>query len=219
MKKVPAHKPMVAVIGGGISGLSAAFWLLQNNIDIFVLEQTDRPGGVIRSENIDGYLIDRAANCLLNYLPELNILCDAVGIRDEQIYRSPVAKNRYLLKDAQPVPMPQDPAGFITTNLLSLRGKARLLSEPLIPRVHAEKEETVSEFVARRSWSRSWSPLSAALMPGILVPCAQGAPCRCCIPWNSATVVSLLGRYSGGSRGAGRVVRCISFLFIAEWKP
>ena len=150
MKKVPTHKPVVAVIGAGISGLSAAFWLLQNNIDIIVLEQADRPGGVIRSENIDGYLVDRAANCLLNYLPEVNILCDAVGIRDEQIYRSPVAKNRYLLKDDQPVPMPQDPAGFITTNLLSLRGKARLLSEPLIPRVHAEKEETVSEFVARR---------------------------------------------------------------------
>src|SRR3990172_8713757 len=150
MKGVPAHKPIVAVIGGGISGLSAAFWLLQNNIDIFILEQTERPGGVIRSENIDGYLVDRAANCLLNYLPEVNTLCDAVGVRGEQIYRSSVAKNRYLLKDDQPVPMPQDPLGFITTNLLSLRGKARLLSEPLIPRVHAEKEETVSEFVARR---------------------------------------------------------------------
>src|SRR3989337_3133592 len=150
MKQVPTHKPVVAVIGGGISGLSAAFWLLQNNIDILILEQADRPGGVIRSENIDGYLVDRAANCLLNYLPEVNILCDAVGIRDEQIYRSPVAKNRYLLKNDRPVPMPQDPFGFITTNLLSLRGKARLLSEPLIPRVHAEKEETVSEFVARR---------------------------------------------------------------------
>ncbi len=150
MKQAPTHKPMVAVIGGGISGLSAAFWLLQNNIDVIVLEQADRPGGVIRSENIDGYLVDRAANCLLNYLPEVNILCDAVGVRGEQIYRSPIAKNRYLLKNDQPVPMPQDPAGFITTNLLSLRGKARLLSEPLIPRVHAEKEETVSEFVARR---------------------------------------------------------------------
>src|SRR3989304_9651296 len=150
MEKVPAHKPVVAVIGGGISGLSAAFWLLQNNIDILILEQADRPGGVIRSENIDGYLVDRAANCLLNYLPEVNILCDAVGIRDEQIYRSPAAKNRYLLKEDRPVPMPQDPFGFITTNLLSLRGKARLLSEPLIPRVPAEKEETVSEFVAGR---------------------------------------------------------------------
>lgn len=150
MKQVPSHKPVVAVIGGGISGLSAAFWLLQNNTDVIVLEQADRAGGVIRSESIDGYLVDRAANCLLNYLPEVNALCDAVGIREEQIYRSPAAKNRYLLKDAQPVPMPQDPVSFITTNLLSLRGKARLLSEPLIPRVHAKKEETVSEFVARR---------------------------------------------------------------------
>src|SRR3990172_5460736 len=101
MKKVPTHKPVVAVIGAGISGLSAACWLLQNNIDIIVLEQADRPGGVIRSENIDGYLVDRAANCLLNYLPEVNTLCDAVGIRDEQSYRSEAAKNRYLLRNGR----------------------------------------------------------------------------------------------------------------------
>src|SRR3989304_3118473 len=179
MEKVPAHKPVVAVIGGGISGLSAAFWLLQNNIDILILEQADRPGGVIRSENIDGYLVDRAANCLLNYLPEVNTLCDAVGIRDEQIYRSPAAKNRYLLKDDQPVPMPQDPAGFITTNLLSLRGKARLLSEPLIPPVHAEKEETVSEFVARRLGQEGLEPVMGPFIGGRYageagVRCARG---------------------------------------------
>ncbi len=144
------HKPVVAVIGGGISGLSAAFWLLQNNIDAFVLEQTDRPGGVIKSENIEGYLVDRAANCLLNYLPEVNILCDTVGLREEQIYRSPTARNRYLLKEGYPLPMPRGPIELINTNLLSLKGKVRLFSEPLIPRARMEKEETVSQFITRR---------------------------------------------------------------------
>ena len=69
MNRNSAHRPVVAVIGGGISGLSVAFWLLQNGIDTIVLEQTSRACGVIKSESVDGYLVDHAANCLLNYLP------------------------------------------------------------------------------------------------------------------------------------------------------
>jgi len=150
MKEVPAHKPTVAVIGGGISGLSTAFWLLRNAMDPIVLEQSDRPGGVIRSERVEGYLIDQAANCLLNFLPEVNILCDTVGIRDEKVYRSETAKRRYLLKEGRTTPFPQGPIGFLRTDLWSLRGKARLLAEPFIPRTRSVSDETVAQFITRR---------------------------------------------------------------------
>ena len=150
MNQSPAHKPVVAVIGGGISGLSAAFWLLQNGMETIVLEQAHRPGGIIRSEGADGFLVDYAANCLLNYLPEVNTLCDVVGVRDEQIYRSEAARNRYLLKNGRPVRFPRGPLGFVRTNLWSIKGKVRLLSEPLIPRAKSGEDETVSHFVRRR---------------------------------------------------------------------
>src|SRR3990167_7582118 len=101
MNREPLHKPLVAVIGGGISGLSAAFWLLQNGKETGVLEQGGRPGGIIRSESADGYLIDHAANCLLNFLPEVNTLCDTVNVRESQIYRSKGAGRRYLLRSEE----------------------------------------------------------------------------------------------------------------------
>jgi oxygen-dependent protoporphyrinogen oxidase len=150
MNRGPAHKPLVAVVGGGISGLSVAFWLLQKGMETIVLEQTHRPGGIIRSEGADGFLVDYAANCLLNYLPEVNTLCDVVGTRDEQIYRSEAARNRYLLKNGRPVQFPRGPLGFVRTNLWSIKGKLRLLSEPFIPRAKSGGEETVSQFITRR---------------------------------------------------------------------
>ena len=150
MKETTIHKPTVAVIGGGISGLSAAFWLMQEGIDTIVIEQSHRAGGVIRSEKIDGYLIDYAANCLLNYLPEVNTLCDTVGVRNEKVYRSAAAGKRYLLKDGYPVRFPQGPLEFMRTDLWSMKGKARLFAEPFIPRLRAVSDETVSQFITRR---------------------------------------------------------------------
>lgn len=150
MKQAPVHKPTVAVIGGGISGLSAAFWLCQNGMDPIVMEQADRPGGVIRSESADGYMVDHAANCLLNYLPEVNTLCETVGVRDEKVYRSETARRRYLLKGGRPVYFPQSPFEFISTDLWSMKGKARLIAEPFIRRSGSGMDETVSQFITRR---------------------------------------------------------------------
>src|SRR3989304_3113720 len=150
MNRNSAHRPVVAVSGGGISGLSVACWLLQNGIDTIVLEQTSRAGGVIKSESVDGYLVDHAANCLLNYLPEVNTLCDMVGVRKEQSYRSEAARNRYLLKNGRPVRFPHGPLEFIGTNLWSMWGKVRLLSEPLIPRSRSGEDEKGSPFIRRR---------------------------------------------------------------------
>lgn len=150
MVTLHTHKPLVAVIGGGISGLSVAFWLLQNDVEVIVLEQTDRPGGLIKSYRSNGYLADYAANCLLNYLPEVNNLCDVVGVGKDKVYRSEVARNRYLLKDGHPSPLPLGLLQFIRTDLWSTRGKLRLLAEPLIRRDKSGDDETISHFIRRR---------------------------------------------------------------------
>src|SRR3990167_1731726 len=123
MRGSSAHKPLVAVIGGGISGLSAAFWLLQNGKETVVLEQGGRPGGIIRSEIADGYLIDHAANCLLNFLPEVNTLCDAVNVREAQIYRSKGAGRRYLLKNGQPTHLPGGLLEFTASHRVFTSGR------------------------------------------------------------------------------------------------
>lgn len=205
MDRAPAHKPAVAVIGGGISGLSVAFWLLQNGIDTIVLEQTHRPGGVIKSEEAGGYLVDHAANCLLNFLPEVNTLCDVVGVRDEQIYRSENARKRYLLKDGHPARLPQGPIDFIRTNLWSKRGKARLLSEPLIPRAKSVLGETVSQFITRRFGIETLEQIVEPFIGGNYA----GDPSQLCVKstfpvlyameqrYGSLIVAALIGRLRG----------------------
>ncbi|MBI5197036.1 MAG: protoporphyrinogen oxidase, partial [Nitrospirae bacterium] len=149
----------VTVIGGGISGLALAYWLTREGLDVTLLEKENREGGCIRSESQDGYLIDHAANCLLNFLPEVDDLCDGVGVSSQKIFRSHEAKFRYLLKDGRLVPVPTGVGQFAGTNLWSLKGKMRLLSEPFIRPARGPahgkngengKEESVAHFIKRR---------------------------------------------------------------------
>lgn len=160
----------VIVIGGGISGLSTAFWLKQKGIDVRVLERSSRGGGLIRSEKVDGFLMDHAANCVFNYLPEVNFLCQTLGLNSSQVLRQEVARKRYLVKNGIPTPVPMKMKDFITSDLWSLKGKLRLLLEPFIPRAENPDEETVSQFITRRFgreiFERSIEPYVAGTLSG-----------------------------------------------------
>lgn len=164
------NKHSVIIIGGGISGLSAAFWLKQEGIDSILLEREERAGGLIRSEKTKGYLLDYAANCVFNYLPEVNFLCQSLGLGPEQILRQDEAKKRYLVKDGRPVQVPMDIKGLIKTDLWSLKGKLRLLAEPFIPRGPEAAEESVAQFISRRFgkeiFERSIEPYVAGTLAG-----------------------------------------------------
>jgi len=163
-------KHSVIIIGGGISGLSTAFWLKQEGIDTLLLERQSRAGGLIRSERVKGYLLDHAANCVFNYLPEVNYLCQNLGLGPEQILRQEEAKRRYLVKDGRPVQVPMDIKGLLKTDLWSLKGKLRLMAEPFIPRGPEAAEESVAQFISRRFgqeiFERSIEPYVAGTLAG-----------------------------------------------------
>jgi len=163
-------KHSVIIIGGGISGLSAAFWLKQEGIDFLMLERESRAGGLIKSERVNGYLLDHAANCVFNYLPEVNYLCQSLGLGSELILRQDEAKRRYLVKDGRPVQVPMDIKGLIGTDLWSLKGKLRLMAEPFIPRGPEAAEESVAQFISRRFgqeiFERSIEPYVAGTLAG-----------------------------------------------------
>jgi len=140
----------VAVIGGGISGLSVAFWLHQQGCRVSVLEGNNRVGGIIRSEQIGGYTIDHAANCLMNFLPEVNHLIETVGMAGERILRSPGANKRYLLKQGMPQAVPLMPKEIFTSSFWSWKAKLGMIMEPFIAASASENEETVADFIRRR---------------------------------------------------------------------
>lgn len=142
--------PNVIVIGGGVSGLSAAWWLAQAGIPVEIWERGARPGGKIATRAADSYLTERAASLMLNFRPEVSRLLAVTGLEASRaICLSPPRNPRYLVQRGRLVPVPTRLSALALSPLWSLRGKLRLLAEPFVPR-GGRPDEPVSEFIVRR---------------------------------------------------------------------
>ena len=140
----------VAIIGGGITGLTAAFKLTQVGIPVTLFESTDRVGGVIQTIRDGDYLAECGPNTILETSPLIGELISDLGLGERRIYSSDQAENRYIVRDKRPVKLPGSPLAFLVTPLFSCRAKARLLAEPFIRRAPADEEESLAKFVRRR---------------------------------------------------------------------
>lgn len=141
----------VIVIGGGISGLTAAYWLNKSGTDVTVLEKEARGGGSIRTVRDNGYLIECGPNSTLDLYQEADDLCESIGLSKEKIYGDESAKNRYVVRDGRLRPLPMGPLQFLSTDLWTIQGKLRLMCEPFIRKFDDSHEETIAEFVKRRT--------------------------------------------------------------------
>lgn len=162
--------PPVAVVGGGITGLTAAFRLMQAGVPVTLYEADQRVGGVIRSVREHGYLAEFGPNSILETSPKISGLIRDLGLEPRRWYSDPGAENRYLVRGGEPVCLPASPIRFFGTKLFSTGAKLRLLREPFLRRGPADKEENVAEFVLRRL-GREWldyaiNPMIAGIYAG-----------------------------------------------------
>jgi oxygen-dependent protoporphyrinogen oxidase len=81
----------VLVVGGGISGLSAAYELQRRGLSVRVLEASGRPGGVIQTDRFDGWVIDGGPDSMLVQKPAAVGLCRELGIADRPAPRTSCA--------------------------------------------------------------------------------------------------------------------------------
>jgi oxygen-dependent protoporphyrinogen oxidase len=163
----------VAVIGGGITGLTAAFRLRQKNIPVTLYEAGDRVGGAIQSVRRDGYLAEFGPNTILETSPKVAALVEDLGLAKRRLYSDPAAKNRYLVRGKRLRKMPQSPLAFVLTPLFSPAAKLRLLLEPFILPGDQATEESVAEFVRRRLGAEFLDRAIDALVGGIYAGDAQ----------------------------------------------
>lgn len=138
----------VVVVGAGISGLTAAFWLKQRGVPVTVLERDPVPGGTMRTTHDGGWLIETGPNSALETTPVIGEMLDILGLTPDRLYADEASNNRYILRSGELHPLPMSPPAFLRSRLWTMRGKLRLLKEPFIGR--AGREESVAEFVERR---------------------------------------------------------------------
>jgi protoporphyrinogen/coproporphyrinogen III oxidase len=139
----------VIIIGAGISGLTTAYWLKKNGLEVKVFEKNPVAGGSIGTEISGGYMIEHGPNSTLETTPLINKLLEDLGIINEKIYATDEAKKRYILRGGKLFPLPMGPVSILSTKLFSASAKLRLLKEPFIKSLSHEKE-TIAEFTRRR---------------------------------------------------------------------
>jgi protoporphyrinogen/coproporphyrinogen III oxidase len=140
----------VAIIGGGITGLTAAYQLHRKGIPVTLYEGGARAGGVIHSVRQDGFLAEAGPNSILETSPKISALIRDLGLEPRRLYPDERAGKRYIVRRGKPAPMPASFRGFLSTPLFSARAKLRLLGEPFIRRAPPDREESLAQFVQRR---------------------------------------------------------------------
>ncbi|XP_073286877.1 protoporphyrinogen oxidase, mitochondrial-like [Primulina huaijiensis] len=143
----------VAVIGAGVSGLSAAYKLKLQGLNVTVFEADDRAGGMLKSVSHDGLIWDEGANTMTESEAAVGFLLDNLGLREKQQF--PISQHkRYIAKNGTPVMLPSNPIELIGSNFLSSRSKLQLLLEPFLWKKNTlskglDTQESVGSFSQR----------------------------------------------------------------------
>jgi protoporphyrinogen/coproporphyrinogen III oxidase len=165
----------VLIIGGGISGLSAAFYLANAGVPSTIVESRPRLGGVIRTEHIQDCTIETGPDSFLAAKPAAFELVRELGLGDQVIGSNDHLRITFVRKHGRLVPLPDGlmmvvPTRImplLTTGLLSFGTKVRMGMELLkAPRLRAE-DESVAEFVEEHYGAEAVDYLAEPLLSGI----------------------------------------------------
>jgi oxygen-dependent protoporphyrinogen oxidase len=139
----------VAIVGAGISGLTAAFYLQKRGVPVVVYEASDRAGGMIQSATHGGYLTEYGPNTIMTGSVAVPALIRDLGLESRRMLPSASSNTRYIVRDGRPVRLPGSLAGAIGTGILSLSAKLRVLGEPFVGK-SSWADESLARFVGRR---------------------------------------------------------------------
>ncbi len=162
------------IVGGGIAGLSVAYELHARDIRFALVERSGRAGGVILSEQVDGFTIDAGPDSLLVQKPDAIRLCEALGLGEALVPTKP-PRIAYIQRDGRLHPLPASSVlgiptrvgPFITTKLFSWPGKLRMAAELFVPRRTDDRDESIGAFMTRRFGSEATMYLAEPLLAGI----------------------------------------------------
>jgi oxygen-dependent protoporphyrinogen oxidase len=169
--------PVIAVIGGGISGLAAAYRLRQAapELKVVLIEKEQRLGGAIVTLRSDGYIIEGGPDSFLSYKPQGVKLSAELGLEDHLIGPEDNNRRTFVMRNGHLYRLPEGLSGLvpsrfwpmIETPLISPLGKLRMGLELFIPAKRDDQDETVASFATRRVGSEVYNRLVEPLLSGV----------------------------------------------------
>ena len=175
------NKMRVVIVGGGISGLSLAYFLLEKNkdLDIVVIESEKKAGGKIWTEKVNGFLCEGGVNGFLDNRPKTLELASKLSLKPLRSNNS--ARKRYIFSNGKLNLLPESPVSFLRSNLLSFSGRLRVLAEVFVPK-RKDDDETLAQFAIRRLGRDAYEKLIDPMASGIFAGDPEKMSLRSCFP-------------------------------------
>ncbi len=196
--------PRLVVVGGGIAGLTAAYRLLHPRHadgppaasgsgprpEVILLEAGPRLGGKIRTDVVEGFVVEAGPDSLLATKPWGVDLAADVGIKGELRGTDPSHRRAFVQRRGRLYPLPEGLSGLVPirlapmfrSSLLSPVGRIRLALETVVPRRRRGGEESVASFVRRRFGREAYDWLMEPLLSGIYAGSGEELGIRASFP-------------------------------------
>jgi oxygen-dependent protoporphyrinogen oxidase len=185
----------IAIIGGGISGLSAAFAIEEwrrrgSEVEYTLYESSSRFGGVLRTEHIHGCVVEAGPDSFLTEKPWAADLARALGLGDQLIGSNDANRKTYILTHGRLVEMPDGLMFMVPTKILptgmsplfSWKTKLRITQEMFHPPRAADHDESVAAFIERHYGAEMVDRLADPLLSGVYGGEAANLSVRAVLP-------------------------------------
>lgn len=171
----------IIVIGGGITGLSAAHRLVELRsekslpLEVVLLEGGGRLGGTIATRHLDGFLIEEGPDSFITTKPWALSLCKRIGLDSCLLPTNDQHRRTFVVHHGRLMPIPEGflmlaPTRFlpfVTSPLFSWRGKLRMILDLVIPRAPRRDDESLASFVTRRLGREALERIVQPLISGV----------------------------------------------------
>jgi protoporphyrinogen/coproporphyrinogen III oxidase len=168
-----SRSPHVVIVGGGIAGLAAAFFLREEAVRVTVLEGSPRLGGKLSVSEIAGVAVDEGAEALLATRPEGTGLIAQVGLAGERVEPGTTSSAIWTLGALRPLPrrqfmgVPSDLAELARSGVVSAEGVARASEDLELPPTERDGDVPVAAYVGARLGTEVVDRLVDPLLGGV----------------------------------------------------
>lgn len=179
MKDMNEQRKKVVIVGGGITGLSAAYYMQKEArekglpLDVLLVEASNRLGGKIQTVRRDGFVIERGPDSFLIRKKSMGILAKDLGIEDELVKNATGKAYIYVNGELHPIPsgsimgIPTEIGPFLKTGLFSLAGKLRAAGDLFLPSKPIDGDQSLGQFFRRRLGGEVVENLIEPLLSGV----------------------------------------------------